>query len=174
VLVGDGPLRATLADFIERFGLADHVHLAGLRRDVASVLNDIDLLVSSSHSEAMPLAIMEAMASGLPIVATRVGGVPDMIEHGECGWLVAPQDFEDLATRVHQIVSTPGELARMGERARARAVERMSLADSVERMAALMTRLVPTSAPQREISAVVSDSSREKASAGPAARGEKR
>ena len=67
-----------------------------------------------------------------------------------------------------------GELARMGQRARERAVERMSLADSVERMAALMTRLVPTSAPQREISAVLSDSSREKSSGVASARVEKR
>jgi glycosyltransferase involved in cell wall biosynthesis len=162
VVVGDGPLEATLREFVVRFGLSARVHLAGLRRDVAHVLNDIDLLVSSSHSEAMPLAVMEAMASGVAVVATRVGGVPDMIEQGESGWLVAPQDFEDIAQRVHQVVATPGELERMGRRARARAVERMSLADSIERMAALMTRLVPARATQREISAVVSEPPRKK------------
>lgn len=160
VLVGDGPQEPVLRDFITRFGLGARVHLAGLRRDVAQVLSEIDLLVSSSHSEAMPLAVMEAMASGLPVVATRVGGLPDMIEQGESGWLVAPQDFEEIAHRVRQVVSTPGELARMGQRARDRAVERMSLAESVERMAALMSRLVPSRTPQREISGVVSDASR--------------
>ena len=160
VFVGEGPLAATLRESIERFKLGSRVHLAGLRRDVAAVLNDIDVLVSSSHAEAMPLAVMEAMASGLPVVATRVGGVPDMIDHGESGWLVAPDDFEEIALRLQQVLGTPGELARMGTAARRRAVEKMALPESVERMAALMTRLVPARATQREISAVVNDPGR--------------
>ena len=162
VFVGDGPLAPTLRESIARFGLADRVHLAGLRRDVARVLNDIDVLVSSSHSEAMPLAVLEAMASGLPVVATRVGGVPDIIDQGESGWLVASNDFEDIAARLQQVVGTPGELARMGVAARRRAVDKMSLVDSVDRMAQLMSRLVPTRTTQREISAVVNDPVRRK------------
>ncbi len=160
VFVGDGPLAPQLRESIARFRLEDRVHLAGLRRDIASVLNDIDVLVSSSHSEAMPLAVMEAMASGLPVVATRVGGVPDMIDQGESGWLVAPNDFEEIATRLQQILGTPGELARMSAAARQRAVEKMALSDTVERMAALMTRLVPSRTTQREISAVVNEPGR--------------
>ncbi len=162
VFIGDGPLAPALRDSIARFKLGDRVHLAGLRRDIARVLNDVDILVSSSHSEAMPLAVLEAMASGLPVVATRVGGVPDMIHQGEPGWLVAPNDFEDIAARLQQIIGTPGELTRMGAAARKRAVDKMSLADSVDRMAQLMTRLVPTRTTQREISAVVSDPARRK------------
>jgi glycosyltransferase involved in cell wall biosynthesis len=160
VFVGDGPLAPQLRESIARFRLEDRVHLAGLRRDIAAVLNDIDVLVSSSHSEAMPLAVMEAMASGLPVVATRVGGVPDMIDQGESGWLVAPNDFEEIATRLQQILGTPGELARMSAAARQRAVEKMTLSDTVERMAALMMRLVPSRTTQREISAVVNEPGR--------------
>ena len=160
VFIGDGPLAPTLRESIVRFKLGGRVHLAGLQRNVATVLNDIDVLVSSSHSEAMPLAVMEAMASGLPVVATRVGGVPDMIAHGESGWLVAPNDFEEIAARLHQILGTPGELARMSTAARRRAVEKMALSESIDRMAALMTRLVPSRTTQREISAVVSEPSR--------------
>jgi len=160
VFVGDGPLAPQLRESIARFQLQDRVHLAGMRRDVAPVLNDIDVLVSSSHSEAMPLAVMEAMASGLPVVATRVGGVPDMIDQGESGWLVAPNDFEEIAARLQQVLGTPGELARMSAAARRRAVEKMALSDTVERMAALMTRLVPTRTTQREISAVVNEPGR--------------
>ena len=160
VLVGDGPLAPALRESIARFGLADRVHLAGLRHDVAGLLNELDVLVSSSHSEAMPLAVMEAMSSGLPVVATRVGGVPDMIEHGESGWLVTPNDFEDIAVRLQQILGNPEELARMGAAARRRAVEQMSLSDSVERMAALMARLAPSRATQREISGVVNEPGR--------------
>jgi glycosyltransferase involved in cell wall biosynthesis len=166
VLVGDGPLAPQLRESIARFRLEDQVHLAGLRRDVANVLNDIDVLVSSSHSEAMPLAVMEAMASGLPVVATRVGGVPDMIDQGESGWLVAPNDFEDIATRLQQILATPGELARMSAAARQRAVEKMALSDSVDRMAALMTRLMPSRTTQRDISAVVNEPARRRIAAG--------
>lgn len=160
VLVGDGPLAASLAASIKTLRLEHRVHLAGLRRDVADVLNDIDVLVSSSHSEAMPLAVMEAMASGLPVVATRVGGLPDMVEQGESGWLVAPNDYDDIATRLEQILATPAERERMGQAARARAVGKMALADSVERVAQLLTRLVPARTPQREISAVVDDGAR--------------
>ncbi len=160
VFVGDGPLASTLRETIARLKLEDRVHLAGVRRDVATVLNDLDVMVSSSHSEAMPLAVMEAMASGLPVVATRVGGVPDMIDQGESGWLVAPNDFEEIATRLQQILATPGELARMSTAARRRAVEKMALTDTVERVVALMTRLVPTRTTQREISAVVNEPGR--------------
>jgi glycosyltransferase involved in cell wall biosynthesis len=160
VFVGDGPLATTLSESIARFRLEDRVHLAGLRRDVAAVLNDLDVLVSSSHSEAMPLAVMEAMASGVPVVATRVGGIPDMIDQGESGWLVATEDFEGIATRVQQILCTPGELVRMSAAARQRAVDKMALSDTVDKMVALMTRLVPSRLLQRDISAVVSEPSR--------------
>jgi len=160
VFVGDGPLAASLKEQIARLKLEQRVHLAGLQRDVAGVLNEMDVLVSSSHSEAMPLAVMEAMASGLPVIATRVGGVPDMIEQGESGWLVAPNDFSDIAARLEQVLATPGELERMGRSARARAVDKMALSDTVDGIAQLLTRLVPTRTAQREISAVVSDSTR--------------
>jgi glycosyltransferase involved in cell wall biosynthesis len=160
VFVGDGPLAASLKEQIARLKLEQRVHLAGLQREVAAVLNEIDVLVSSSHSEAMPLAVMEAMASGLPVIATRVGGIPDMIEQGESGWLVAPNDFSDIAARLEQVLATPGELERMGRSARARAVDRMALADTVDGIAQLLTRLVPARTTQREISAVVSDSTR--------------
>ncbi len=164
VFVGDGPLAPTLRESIARLKLEGRVHLAGLRRDVATVLNDLDVLVSSSHSEAMPLAVMEAMASGLPVVATRVGGVPDMIDHGGSGWLVTPNDFEEIAARLQQILGTPGELTRMSAAARQRAVDKMALSDTVEKMAALMTRLVPARMTQRDISAVVNEPGRRRVS----------
>lgn len=163
VVVGGGPMEATLREFVARFRLEDRVHFAGVRADVPELLNELDLLVSSSHSEALPLAVMEAMSSGLPVIATRVGGVPDLVAQGETGWLVAPLDFEELAQRVVQVLSTPGEAARLGGRARARAVERLSLAESVERIADVMTRLAPARTTQREISVVGETAARRKA-----------
>lgn len=121
-LVGEGPMKSGLREAIERQGLASHVHIVGGVDDVRPIYHDLDLLVSSSHSEAMPLALMEGMASGLPVVATRVGGVPEIVEHGGTGWLVAPRDAEDLAGRIHQMLTQPELRQRMGEQARARMV----------------------------------------------------
>ena len=140
-LIGEGPMRAELLALIEHFGLGGRVHLAGLCEDMASVYHELDALVSSSHSEAMPLVLMEAMASGLPVVATRVGGVPDLVEQGETGWLVAPGDFQGIATHLTALLTTPGERERMGALARKRAVAKFSLADCVGQTERLLVRL---------------------------------
>ncbi len=152
VLVGEGPMEGELRELVQRFGLEEHVHFAGMRQDMPAVYNELDLLVSSSHSEAMPLAMMEAMASGLAVVATRVGGVPDIVEHGQSGWLVAPGDFEDIAGRSAWLIEDGTTRRRMGERARQRAVERLELDDSVARVAQLLSRLVrPRGESQRRV-----------------------
>lgn len=122
VLIGEGPMKTALREGIDGQGLGAHVHIVGGVDDVRPVYHDLDLLVSSSHSEAMPLALMEGMASGLPVVATRVGGVPEIVEHGGTGWLVAPRDAEDLAGRMHQMLTQPELRRRMGDQARARMV----------------------------------------------------
>jgi glycosyltransferase involved in cell wall biosynthesis len=141
VMVGEGPMFAAMVTLARELGLEDRVHFLGLREDMPAVYNELDVLVSSSHSEAMPLALMEAMACGLPVVATRVGGVPDMVEHGESGWLVAPSDFNDIANRCAALLADPALRQRAGERARRRAVERFDLADCVARMGRLMLQL---------------------------------
>ncbi|CAN5658830.1 glycosyltransferase family 4 protein [soil metagenome] len=141
VLVGDGPMRAELLASIARFELGDRVHLAGLREDMCSVYRQLDLLVSSSFSEGMPLVVLEAMASGLPVVATQVGGVVDVVEQGETGWLVAPGDFDGLAGTVARALAAPDELLRMGVRARERAVAHFDLSDHVSQTDRLLTQL---------------------------------
>lgn len=141
VMVGEGPLEAELRELAARFGLQQRLHFAGLWRDMPAVYAALDLVVSSSNSEAMPLALMEAMASGLPVVATRVGGVPDLVEHGETGWLVGPGEFDDIAGRCAGLLADAPLRRRMGERARQRAVERFDLGECTERMAALVERL---------------------------------
>jgi glycosyltransferase involved in cell wall biosynthesis len=141
VMVGEGPMREAMQAMADRFGLTGRLHQAGLRSDMPEVYRQLDLLVCPSHSEAMPLAVMEAMASGLPVIGTQVGGVPDLIEPGQTGWLVAPGDFQGIATRVAQVFETPGELAAMGQAARARVVERFNLDASVAATARLLTEL---------------------------------
>ncbi|KQW43266.1 MULTISPECIES: glycosyltransferase [unclassified Roseateles] len=142
VVIGDGPMRAQLGQLGEALGLQQRLHLLGLREDVANLYKELDVVVSSSHSEAMPLALMEAMASGLPVVATRVGGVPALIEQGRSGWLVAPGDFDDMAGRCAALVADPALRRRMGECGRQRAEARFDLADSVAAVGRLMQRLV--------------------------------
>ena len=141
VIVGEGPMEAAMRQLIAQCGLQEQVLMVGPRSDMAAVYNELDLLVCSSHSEAMPLAVMEAMASGLPVVATRVGGLPDMVEHGRTGWLVARNDFDDLAARCATLLDDPALRREMGERARQRVMERMNLDDGVERVARLLARL---------------------------------
>jgi len=156
VMVGDGPMEAQVRRMLSEYGIHEHVHLLGLRDDMPSLYRELDVLVSSSHSEAMPLALMEAMATGLPVVATRVGGVPDMVEHGQTGWLTGPGDFQDIASRCNGLLGDTVLRKRMGERARTRAAQRMSLDDSIGRAAALLQRLArpastllrPVAAPQ--------------------------
>jgi glycosyltransferase involved in cell wall biosynthesis len=141
VLVGDGPMKSTLLESIAQHGLDSHVHVLGVVEDVRPVYHDLDLLVSSSHSEAMPLALMEGMASGLPVVATRVGGVPEIVEHGGTGWLVAPRDAEDLAGRLHQMLTRPDLRQRMGEQARARMVRHHRLDRQLDALGDRMRRI---------------------------------
>ncbi len=140
-MVGEGPLEGDLRRLTESVGLGGRLHFAGARRDMPAVYNALDLLVSSSNSEAMPLAIMEAMASGLPVIATRVGGVPDLVAHGETGWLVGPGEFDDIAGRCAALLADPALRRTMGERGRQRVVERFDISDCMERLDALLMRL---------------------------------
>lgn len=158
VLIGEGAMEAELRRQIRQLGLEGHVQVAGLRHDMPAVYNDLDLLVSTSHSEAMPLAVMEAMASGLPVVATRVGGVPDLVAHGQTGWLVAPGDFADIAARTAALLGDAAQRLRMARLGRQRAVERLNLDDSIERVALLLGRLArPRGRVSPVVSAVVGD-----------------
>jgi glycosyltransferase involved in cell wall biosynthesis len=100
VLVGDGPLRSEIEDQIARLGIADRVHLLGDRADVARLVPGFDLLVLASLHEGSPNAVMEAMAAGVPVVASAVGGTKELITDGETGYLVPPADSGVLADRI--------------------------------------------------------------------------
>jgi glycosyltransferase involved in cell wall biosynthesis len=154
VLVGEGPMHGELMALIHRFGLEDRVHLAGVCHDMPALYGELDLIVSCSHTEAMPLVLLEAMACGLPAVATKVGGVPDIVEQGGTGWLVAPGDFNDIAECSARILSDAAQRQRMGERARERAVQHLDLQPSVARVGALLERLArpPADSPDIRLS----------------------
>ena len=129
-LVGDGPERAALEARSAALDLAGSVHFVGARRDIAAVLPAFDVFALSSTSEGISLTLLEAASAGLPIVATRVGGSPEVVVHGETGCLVSPRDFEAF-TAALLALARRADRAALGAAGRVR-VER---GFSVERMA---------------------------------------
>jgi glycosyltransferase involved in cell wall biosynthesis len=113
-IVGDGELRGELEALAQRLNLSARVHFYGWRRDMAAIYGDLDIVVNCSRNEGTPVALIEALAAGRPVVATRVGGTPDVLRNGELGRLVPPAEPEALASG---ILATIGEL----DAARARA-----------------------------------------------------
>jgi glycosyltransferase involved in cell wall biosynthesis len=122
-IAGDGPDRAAVEAEVDRLGLGGAVELLGTRNDVPALLAGADVFVLASDSEGLPMSVLEAMAAGLPVVASAVGGVPELVRDGETGFLVPPRDSAALAGALERTVSDPALRDRLGEAARRR-VER--------------------------------------------------
>ncbi|MBX0296641.1 glycosyltransferase family 4 protein [Haloarcula nitratireducens] len=120
-LVGDGPLRESLAEQIRNRGLSDTVFLTGFRTDIPNVLAASDILVLPSFREGTPRVITEAMASGLPVVATDIAGIPEQVENGETGYLIPTGDPNALADRLEELLANSELRAQMGARGADRA-----------------------------------------------------
>ncbi|GIV76561.1 MAG: hypothetical protein KatS3mg050_0955 [Litorilinea sp.] len=117
-LVGAGPLREALEQQAATLGLAERVHFLGVQADVFSLMAAADLLLLTSDTEGVPAVVLEAGAMGLPVVAGRVGGVPEAVRHGETGLLVDPQDEAGFVVAVQALLAAPERRAAMGRRAR--------------------------------------------------------
>jgi glycosyltransferase involved in cell wall biosynthesis len=130
LIVGDGI--PEYVDFIKseamRMGLGDRVHFLGFQPDVPSLLLRIDVLVSTSHRESFGRTLIEAMAAGKPVVATRSGGPEEIVVEGECGYLVDVGNIEAIANRMARILGNPSLALALGNAGRQRAVERFDLA----------------------------------------------
>ncbi len=100
VIVGDGERRAELEALVTQMGLSDVVCFTGWRRDLPLIYADLDVVVISSHNEGTPVSLIEAMAAGVPVVSTAVGGVPDVLRGGELGALTPPGDAEALSVAI--------------------------------------------------------------------------
>lgn len=117
LLAGDGPERFQLEAMTEQMGLTGQVTFLGQCPDIAGFLAELDISVLVSSSESSPNAITESMAAGLPIVATRVGGIPELISHGETGLLVPMDDDVELAHAIEYLADNPDVRARLGQNA---------------------------------------------------------
>jgi len=121
-LVGDGALRQEHQKRCQRLGIADCVEFLGYRGDVPEILAQTDIAVLTSNQEAPPRAVLEAMAMGIPVVATRVTGTHEAVRHGETGLTVEPGDVDSLAGALALLIGDPDLRAAMGARGRAVAV----------------------------------------------------
>lgn len=140
LLVGDGPLRAALTESIAGLPGAPRVHLAGNRRDVSDLLAASDLFVLPSLWEGLPMALLEAMASGLPVVATRVSGSAQVVVEGESGLLVPAADVEQLGEAIATLLDDPARARRMGRAGRERVERSYSARAQAARHAELYRR----------------------------------
>lgn len=111
VIVGDGALRSEMEQLAASLGIGEHTMFMGWRRDLPRIYADLDVLVVSSNNEGTPVAAIEAMAAECPVVATRVGGLVDLIRDGETGWLVEPRNVEALSEAVVRVLNNR-ELAK--------------------------------------------------------------
>ncbi len=123
-LAGDGPDRQKLESLARELSLGDSVRFLGHQRQVGVVYKASDLLVMPSRSEAMPNALLEAMTLGLPVVATRVGGVPEVTDEGVMALVVDPESAPSLASAIVDVLTRPDERARRVELARDAAGDR--------------------------------------------------
>lgn len=117
VMAGTGPLREALQTQAAADGLADRVHLLGQRDDIPELMRRADCFVLASRWEGMPNVLLEAMAAGRPCVATSVEGVPELLQAGDRGWIVAPETPAALARAVANVLSNPGDALRVAHNA---------------------------------------------------------
>lgn len=141
VLVGDGPQKNHLLSLCQELGLSPFVHFLGLRRDIPDILSETDIFVCTSRWEGLPLAILEAMAAGRPIVATNVPGVQEVLDQ-ESGILVALDKPETLVESLVRLIEDPSLRLDLGRKARERVTEWYSLGNTISSWENLYTELL--------------------------------
>jgi glycosyltransferase involved in cell wall biosynthesis len=145
-IAGTGPQREGLEREISRLGLADRVLFLGWKQDLRPTLQSWDIFALPSLDEGLPISVLEAMAEGVPVVATSVGGLPELVEHGHTGYLVPPSDVVALTKCLRQLLVDRNLRQAMGTAGRERAFDRFSLAGMVAQIEAIYDSLI---APQK-------------------------
>ncbi len=141
-VAGEGSLRPRLAQQAASLGVAETVDFLGYRDDVPSLLAACDLVVLPSLEESFGLVVLEAMAAGKPVVATRVGGIPEVMAGSENGWLVPPANPGALAAAIREALSQPAEAARRAQAGAQRVRERFQVSTMTESIAQLYRRVL--------------------------------
>src|SRR5204863_4555523 len=131
-MVGDGPDRLQLEERAHELGVARNTVFLGYQEDVAPFYAAFDALVLPSGNEGTPVTVIEALAAERPVVATRVGGVPDVVRDGEDGFLVEAGATEDLAERLGLLARDPALRERMGRKGRERVLPRYAVGRPVD------------------------------------------
>ena len=143
VLVGHGPEQQSLSEQVIQLGLQDRVVMVGFRKDVPEVMAALDVfVVSSTEGETLTQTIPQALATETPVVATNIGGIPDIIHHEETGFLVPPKDPQELAQHILKLVHDPDCGARMAQKGRVLVVNSFSAQSTVTKNEALYQKLV--------------------------------
>ncbi|MBD3193003.1 MAG: N-acetyl-alpha-D-glucosaminyl L-malate synthase BshA [Candidatus Heimdallarchaeota archaeon] len=127
ILVGDGPERTQVLQLCRKLGICQQVSLEGFRTDIPRVLNCVDLLAAPSKIESFCLVLIEAMACEVPVVSTRAGGIPEVVEHGKQGLLFEDEDVDQLAQNMIQILTDKQQAKKMGISGRKRVLQNFSI-----------------------------------------------
>jgi glycosyltransferase involved in cell wall biosynthesis len=141
-LVGNGPRRETLEQKVRDLDLTGRVKFLPVAKDIRHLYRQADVFVLSSVAEALPNVILEAMAAGLPVVATRVGGLPEAVVPGETGLLVSPRDVDGLAEALKSLLDDPETRRSLGQKGRERVLDQFSFGAMVSRHEEVWTRLL--------------------------------
>ncbi len=126
IVIGDGEMREELERYIEELGISDVVEFRGWIRDLCEIYKRLDIVALTSLNEGTPVSLIEAMAAGRPVVATRVGGVPDVVEDGKSGYLVESGDIEEFSDRLSELIADSEKRRCFGEYGRVSVRDRFS------------------------------------------------
>lgn len=130
-IVGDGPRRQAVENLVRRAGLSHRVRFLPGRLDLLPLYRESDIFVLSSHREGLPNVVLEAMAAGLPVVASAVGGIPEVVRHGRTGWLVPPEDPGAMADALEHLLADDCMRSAFGDAGRRLVEEEYSLSRMV-------------------------------------------
>jgi glycosyltransferase involved in cell wall biosynthesis len=142
LVVGEGELRGILEELAHSLGIAHSIRFTGFRNDISRLIGAMDLLVLPTKNEGFPWVLAEAMSLGKPVVATRVGGIPELVQDGHTGLLVPPGDGAALGTAIAEILGQPGRARQMGLAGRRRVRERFGVEKMLDRLEELFSQVI--------------------------------
>ena len=144
LVVGEGVLRSRLEAQADRLGISPRTHFLGWRDDIAELLGAADIFLLSSHNEGLGLVLVEAMAKRLPVVATAVGGIPEVVVHGKTGLLVPSRSPGRMAEELLKLAGDPERRQWMGAAGYRRSLARFSIDITVRRTEQVYSELTGT------------------------------